>query len=361
MVVGMYLLLNREEAVIGLAKNILSRHLKKIQPQWTFTSEYLNKCKKRQIKTGFVTIDLSYVNQLLMQDIHCHKDNIATEYKKKYRPLIAWLVENLDQTDIDYQQLVDIYLNNDTKSFVKTIGLQLTDDPVWKIDGDIINDDRPVVVRNIINHESLLQHKLKKSLPFWFIDTGYTNFITGQKQWHRLVANHIHHAPQFGYFPPDRLCLLPSMPQPWRSDGNAILVIENSDWHYRMFGTTQQRWRKNIENQLAKYTDREIVFRPKDLNRKTRDNLYEHLKSSDYYCVINDASAASIEAVWAGVPIITLNRHISIPVARTSISDINNLYRGPIGNWLCALSYSQFTEEEMYDGTALRLIKKYHV
>ena len=83
MVVGMYLLLNREEAVIGLAKNILSRHLKKIQPQWTFTSEYLNKCKKRQLKTGFVTIDLSYVNQLLMQDIHCHKDNIATEYKKK--------------------------------------------------------------------------------------------------------------------------------------------------------------------------------------------------------------------------------------------------------------------------------------
>jgi len=103
------------------------------------------------------------------------------------------------------------------------------------------------------------------------------------------------------------------------------------------------------------------MFRPKDLDRKTRDNLYEHLQESDYYCVITDASASAMEAVWAGIPIITLGRHISTTVARTRLSDINDLYRGPIGNWLCALSYSQFTEKELYNGTALKLIKKYHV
>jgi len=63
--------------------------------------------------------------------------------------------------------------------------------------------------------------------------------------------------------------------------------------------------------------------------------------------------------VWAGIPIITLGRHISTPVACTELSKINDLYRGPIGNWLCALSYSQFTTKEFYNGTAFELIEKY--
>ena len=356
----MYLLLNHEEVVIGLAKRILAQHLKKISPEWTNTTAYLDKIKKRHLKNNLIEIDFSACNQLLLQDIHCYKDIIVTEYKKKYRPLIAWLGKNFNQLDINHQHILDLYLKSNVKNFVKTVGPQLTDDPVWKIAGDVIDDDQPMFLRNN-NHESLLQHRLEHQLPFWFIDTGYTNFITGKKRWNRLVVDHIHHAPQLGYFPPDRLHLLSSMPQPWRSGGNAILVVENSDRHHRMFGTTLEAWRENVKKQLAQHTDREVVFRPKTPDRKTRENLYEHLINSDYYCVINDASSAAIEAVWAGIPIITLNRHISIPVARTDISDINDLYRGPIGDWLCALSYSQFTETEMYDGTALRLMKKYHV
>jgi hypothetical protein len=202
---------------------------------------------------------------------------------------------------------------------------------------------------------------LKNRLPFWFIDSGYTNFITGKKQWHRLVANHIHHKPiKTRYYPADRLHLLSSLPAPWRNSGDAILVIENSSKHHELFGTTLEAWRENITQQLSQHTDREIVFRPKQDNRKTRDSLYQHLMDCNYYCVITDASTSAVEAVWAGIPIITLNRHISTPVACTQLSEINDLYRGPIGNWLCALSYSQFTTKELYNGTALELIEKYH-
>jgi hypothetical protein len=151
------------------------------------------------------------------------------------------------------------------------------------------------------------------------------------------------------------------MPAPWRDNGDSILVIENSKYHYQMFGTTLEEWREKMRIELQKYSERAVIFRPKDLNRKTRDNLYEHLQNSNYYCVVTDASCSAIEAVWAGIPIITLNQHISTPVARTSLADIDNLYRGPIGDWLCALSYSQFTKKEMYNGTALKLINKYHV
>ena len=143
--------------------------------------------------------------------------------------------------------------------------------------------------------------------------------------------------------------------------GKAILVVESSERHYRLFGTTLQAWRDMIKSQLSIVTKRPIIFRSKSDDKKNRDSLYQHLLDSDYYCVISDASAAAIEAVWAGVPIITLNRHFSVPVARTKLQDIDDLYRGPIGDWLCALTYSQFTRQEMFDGTAWQIIEKYHV
>jgi hypothetical protein len=92
--------------------------------------------------------------------------------------------------------------------------------------------------------------------------------------------------------------------------------------------------------------------------------VYELLKDNpnDYYCVISESSVAAIEAIWLGIPVITLKQHVSAPVARTQISDINNLYRGPIGDWLCALSYCQFTKAEMLNGTAAKITRKfYHV
>ena len=358
----MYLLLNHDEAVIGLAKRILAQHLKKIEPTWTNTTAYLEKIKLRMEKSGLIEIDFATLNGLIKQDVEEYKDFVVIEYKKKYRPLIRWLAENFKNINVDRDYLLYKYVNSNARKFVKTVGQQLTDQPVWALPGDPIPNNRTVVLRNIINNESVLQHRLAGRLPYWFIDSGYTNFITGKKLWHRLVKNHIHHSlSKNSYFPADRLHLLPGMPTPWRTDGDAILVVENSKYHYQMFGTTLSAWREQVQTELQKHTDRSVVFRPKELNRKTRDNLYEHLQESDYYCVITDASSAAIEAVWAGTPIITLGRHISTTVARTRLSDINDLYRGSIGNWLCAVSYSQFTEKELYDGTALKLIKKYHV
>jgi len=357
-----YLLLNYDEAVIGLAKRTLAQHLRKIEPAWANTVAYLEKTSRRMEKSRLIEIDFATLNSLIRQDVEEYKDSVVAEYKKKYRPLICWLAENFKNINVDRDYLLSCYINSTTNNFVKTLGQQLTDRPVWALPGDLIPDDQTVVLRNIINNQSILKYRLVDHLPFWFIDSGYTNFVTGKKHWHRLVENHIHHSlSKKSYFPADRLHLLPSMPTPWRDGGDAILVVENSEQHYQMFGTTLSAWREQVRTELQKYTDRSVIFRPKELNRKIRDNLYEHLQKSNYYCVITDASSAAIEAVWTGIPIITLGRHVSTSVACTKLSDINNLYRGSIGNWLCALSYSQFTEKELYDGTALKLIKKYHV
>jgi hypothetical protein len=220
-----------------------------------------------------------------------------------------------------------------------------------------------LLIRNVLDNELVLQTAMATRTDFWFVDSGYTNFLTGKKTWHRLVRNHVHQRlNKKQYFPADRLKLLPSLPQPWRSTGKEILVVESSDNHHRMWATTREQWRNQVAQQLAQYTDRPVVYKQKLASRKDRESVYD-LLSQDldrWYCVISDSSAAAIEAIWLGIPVITLGQHISAPVARTKISDINDLYRGPIGNWLCALSYSQFTSKELTNGTARKILEQFH-
>jgi hypothetical protein len=173
------------------------------------------------------------------------------------------------------------------------------------------------------------------------------------------VANHLHRGKYFEA-PVDRLPMFPITPRPWKLEGHYILVIEPGHFSAKIFGVDIPTWKKSIEYEIRKYTDRPIKFREK-INKKIRKNLYQELCDEDYYSIINLNSNAAIEAIWAGVPSITLDQHISNYVTSNKISDINNLLRPNLANWLCMISYSQFTYEELINGTAYEIIKKYHV
>ena len=191
--------------------------------------------KKKQYKSGLLEIDFATVNEYLKKDIQLYYDRVITEYKKKYRPLLAWLTNNFDSVDVNRQYLLDSYIKSNAKHFVKTVGQKLTSDPVWVIPGDQVPDHQLVLFRGHPTTQYLLQHRMTNCLPFWFIDSGYTNFITGKKQWHRLVANHQHHKLDANrYYPADRMHMFESLPATWRDGGDAILVVENSARHYEL-------------------------------------------------------------------------------------------------------------------------------
>lgn len=356
----MQVIVNREELVEPLAKRILIQAYKKFPIQYTELDAYLVKIRKRLDKTRLLDINFIEVNNLINQELESYTDQLVINYKKQYRPLINWLADKFSSLDIDHHQLLEWYADADHNGFLKNIAQHIAPNAEY-----IVKDDftQPVIIRNIINNEESIRSRMLDGREFWFTDTGYTNFIAAKgKPWHRLCRNHIHQNLSHMNFPANRLKLLESMPQPWSTTGNKILVVENSDYHYQMMGTDRNTWRDNITNELAKHTDRPVEYRAKHMDRKTRDSVYDLLMSSnEYYCVISDSSAAAIEAVWAGVPIITLNKHVTTAIARTQVSDINNLYRGPIGDWLCALTYSQFNKKEMQNGTACKIIEKYHV
>lgn len=356
----MQVLVNREELVEPLAKRILAHAYMKTPIQYTELDVYLGKIHKRLDKTGLLDIDFSEVNNLINRGLGSYTDQLIINYKAQYRPLVNWLASKFTSLNVEHNQLLEWYADPAHKGFIKNIARHIA--PTAEC---VVKDDysEPVLIRNIINNEESIRSRILADREFWFTDAGYTNFIASKgKPWHRLCRNHIHQNLSHLNFPADRLRLLESMPQPWRTTGNKILVVESSDHHHQLLGEDRHVWRDHITNELAKHTDRPVEYRAKNMDRKTRDSVYDLLMSSnEYYCVISDSSAAAIEAVWAGVPIITLNKHVTTPIARTQVSDINDLYRGPVGDWLCALTYSQFNKKEMQNGTAWKIIEKYHV
>jgi hypothetical protein len=359
----MNLLINQDEIVQPLARKMLMKKLCSIKLSWHSVDAYVDECHKKYQQSGLLEIDFNQVNSLISRDILLWKQRISKCYKENYKLIASWIKDNPSMLNkFSNKQLINICVSDQKSAFAKGLGKQLTNTPRWVIRHKDLNSEEPLLIRNIINNEKILQQWMHNNREFWFVDSGYTNFLTDKRKiWHRLVKNHIHHSVQDRYFPADRLSLLPCFPEPWRKPGKVILVIESSLQHYAMKGTTVEQWRTDIQAQLKNYTDRPIEFRSKNPDRKTRNTVYDLLKNSnDYYCVISDSSAGAIEAIWCGIPAITLNRHITNTVTRNNISQINDLYRGSLGDWLCALTYSQWTFEELMSGHALKMIRRYN-
>ncbi len=283
---------------------------------------------------------------------------LMDQNKEKYFKVIH---ENMDQVleALGTERVLSMYKKSKQQNFVKSTGLTIHKNAELVRRQDFTDYKQDCVIRNTTGNEQLLVQKIDHRYPMWFIDSGYTNFLELNKKWHRLVRNHIHHDRMFEA-PVDRLSNFTSFPQPWRQSGEKILIIEPGPFAAGIFHVDLKTWKYDVERELKKHTDKKIVFREK-AEKKVRTSLVEELRNEDYYCVVNINSNAATEAIWCGIPVITLDKHITNPVSSNQLSDIENLQRPHLARWLCALSYSQFTAQELFDGTAIKIVRKYHV
>ena len=295
------------------------------------------------------------------RDVRNYIDTIKSELESRRKFYFYNIHQNIDYfiNKLGEDQILELYKKNKKDNFVKSTGFTIDPDAVMMRRKNYENYQEDCLVRNTVGNEGLLISKIDNNYPFWFIDSGYTNFLESNKKWHRLVRNHLHFGNYFDA-PVDRMSMFKSFPEQWRTDGEIIMVVEPGPFAAGIFHVDLKTWKYDIEKELRNYTDKKIVFREK-APKKKRSRLIDELRNEDYYCIININSNAATEAIWAGVPAITLDKHITNPVTRNRISDINNLYRGNLAQWLAMLSYSQFTYEELINGTAARILKKYHV
>ena len=284
-------------------------------------------------------------------------NTVLENYKKNYFSQVhkqaEYVIEKLGDKNI-----IDAYMNSDRQYFIKSVGQQIDPTSTMIRRKDFIDSREDCLLRNTVGNEHIIVDKIDNSLPFWFIDSGYTNFIEPNKKWHRLTRNHLHFNNQF-ISPTDRLKNFAEFPRPWRKEGKKILIVEPGEFAAGIMHVEAKSWTESVIAELKKYTDRPIEIRSK-INKKTRTSLYQTLLNGGYYCTVSINSNSAVESIWAGIPAITLNKHVSNSVTRNNLAQVNDLYYGPLGDWLAWLSYCQFTYDELIDGTALSIIKEYH-
>lgn len=362
------LLLNNKEIANFLNSKIdLVEHLKKFEQNMAHTAETImwiregitkkglenldkdNKKKYRDKLFRSVKKDLSIWLDLMKLNVTYLKDNNWNTIHKKIDHILDSIGEN---------RVLAQYRKSQMTGFVKGCGLRIDPEAVLirRHRFDSYVDD--CLIRNTVGNEQLLVTKIDENRPFWFIDSGYTNFLEPNKKWHRLVRNHLHYGKYFDA-PTDRLANFKSFPCAWRAGGDIIYVIEPGPFAADIFHVDLKTWKYDVERELRKHTDKKIQFREKAPKRE-RTNLYKELADDDYYCVISINSNAATESIWQGIPAITLDRHVTNPITKSKLSDINELYRGRIADWLCMLSYSQFTYDELLDGTAVSIYRTYN-
>lgn len=189
---------------------------------------------------------------------------------------------------------------------------------------------------------------LSKSRDFYRMDHAYI----GRKKYYRVTHRD---------FNPSRIVSRPSdrwqelkkrfnvsVREP-RRDGKHILVCLHRQETMVFFG--EKDWENRIGAMIKANTDRPVIMRGRESNKP----IAEDLKNA--HCVVHYASNAAIDAVLAGIPVVTLGPHITRPLSG-SLETIDGIELPDRQRFLHHLAYCQFTPEEMKSGEAWRILNE---
>jgi hypothetical protein len=215
----------------------------------------------------------------------------------------------------------------------------------------------PVVLRGITKRKQMQSCK-DAGRDFYYIDTGY--FGNGKKKtFHRITKNDVQWFGDIVERPGDRLEKTGVKIAKMRR-GTNILIAPPSQKLLNNYDIVLEEWLEKVLAEIQAHTDRPVVIRTKQ-SRSTRvnDDTMEMALSQDVHCLVTFSSIAAGEALLLGKPAITLGPNAAGPLCSHSISEIENPHiptLDEVGAWARHLAYCQFTEIEMRDGTAWRIL-----
>ena len=159
--------------------------------------------------------------------------------------------------------------------------------------------------------------------------------------------------------PDDRWRAMRTDVLPWHTKGRHIVVAEPSPTYARFHQI--DGWTKRTLDHLSRITDRPIVLRDKEMQRRAIDKmqggrrLYDDIRGA--HCLVTHGSNAATEAAIMGCPVYVHQDSAAALVGQTDLNMIDVPIYPDRQPWLNALAYSQFNETELVDGTLWRLLE----
>ena len=216
----------------------------------------------------------------------------------------------------------------------------------------------PVILRGITKRKQMDACRTA-GRDFYYIDTGY--FGNGKKKtFHRVTRNDVQNFGPIIERPRDRLAATGFQPRKFYR-GSKILLAPPSQKLLNLYDIDLEQWLDNVLRELASKTDREVVVRRKPgRTARTSDDSMAHALEQDIHCLVTFSSIAAGEALLNGKPAITLGPNAAAALCSQSLDAINEPYvptLDEVERWAAHISYCQFTEAEMRDGTAWRILQ----
>ena len=268
------------------------------------------------------------------------------------KQLAALPVNNIVSTDSEYRYKRKGHMYDPIlQSFVQGAGGQIS---TWAQES---HTTTPVVLRGITKLKQMEACQVA-GRDFYYIDTGY--FGNGKKKlYHRITKNNVQWFGDIVERPGDRFEKTGVQIKKMRR-GTNILIAPPSQKLLNNYDIVLEEWLANVQAEIKQYSDRPVVIRAKQ-NRSTRvnDDTMEMALDRDVHCLVTFSSIAAGEALLYGKPAITLGPNAAAPLCSQSISAIENLKIPTLDEvqaWARHLAYCQFTEVEMRDGTAWRIL-----
>jgi hypothetical protein len=237
------------------------------------------------------------------------------------------------------------------QSFVQGAGGQIS---TWEKQQDTM---MPAVIRGITKQKQMDGCRAA-GRDFYYMDTGY--FGNGKRKlYHRITKNDVQNFGPIIDRPGNRLQATGFQPHKFYR-GTNILLAPPSQKLLNLYNINLEEWLQNTQDEIKKYTDRPVITRLKQTRAsRVSDNTMEMALAQDVHCLVTFSSIAAGEALLLGKPAITLGPNAAAALCSQSLSEIENPKiptLDEVAAWARHIAYCQFTEVEMRDGTAWRIL-----
>ncbi len=180
---------------------------------------------------------------------------------------------------------------------------------------------------------------------FYYIDNGYFN--PGHYDGHYRVTKNAAQHDGTGNAPYDKFARLHVPIEPWRKTGRHILVICQSKTYFELRGMSAGTWLWETNAELARYTDRPILVRPKPTRHTKSRPLEEDLE--DCWAVVTQSSNVAVEAILKGIPAVVTGQ-CAATLMSTELTHIETPNYPERAQWAWNLAANQWTLDEMRAG-----------
>jgi hypothetical protein len=211
----------------------------------------------------------------------------------------------------------------------------------------------PVALFGSPARQQLLRQAIDEGRDWYYGDHGY--FRRGQ--YFRVIRNAWQPIVTGETYPADRFERLHVELYPHWRDGRSIVICPNSPQYLSWWGIDAQQWIADLTATFKRLApDRPVITRWKTQVRERPLRLDLH----EAYLVVAFSSASAVEALAAGVPVLTLAPWASTaPMGITDPERVNEPYYPSMAErdqFLFNLAYHQWTLQEMQDGVAWRML-----